>query len=255
MRYLLNNATATLLVLIGFCFELSFPADSYVQIDGRELRLNEPISTSLKAQIWPLRRAVRKVYVKKGAGGRVFDDSSLFPNISEVSLTAGDSANNQLLHALSKHNANLKAIWIAQAEPLGFDSLSALKSFKRLELLGLTCELADSAMLQSSVPDSLESLFINNDKASSWRFPPLPKLQLLRFQCNMNRDFLVNFEAPKLQELNVAGAISHEAVSEVARFTHLKVLFIKDPVTKEDNDFLHTLKLRELVCRPETGTP
>lgn len=222
------------------------------ELDGHNFTTYQALSADIKARLRPIRRWVKTVYVKQGSDGHIFDDRTVFPNLEAAILNVNGIVNNQLLHALSLNYPNVKGIFIEQPEKLCTDSVCLLRCFRRLEDLELACNLEDASQLKGSVPKLLVNLFLRSAEANSWRFSDFPKLELLRFEAAMDEDFPRALNAPKLEELNIEGPITHQAISEIPRFHNLNCLYIaKGTVSHDDYEFLRKLPIREIICHHE----
>lgn len=224
----------------------SFAANSEDYQDP--LTIQEPLTPAFEARFKPFRKLIKSVYVEQGADAHVFDNPKLFPNLEKAALSINESINKQLLHALAVNYPNLEIIALGQKEPLSKDSLKLLGRFKRLETLGLDCDLVDGSAFKESIPPSVVYMMLNNKASTTWSFPSLPNLELLRLGAPVDTELLKNLDAPKLRELNIEASISHEAVAEIARFRHLDCLFIKEKISREDFEFLKRLGIREVIC-------
>ena len=155
--------------------------------------IDAPLTEELKMKIRHHR--IKQVVASENAPSTLFDDPTLFPHLDVVTISCSSEVNDILLRSLAKNYNKIRELTIVQTDPL--ISLLSIPAFRRLQYLDLECDLATESQLAEAAPKELLELGLGSAKATSWNFPQLSKLRILRiWNAPIDGGFLNSLTAP-----------------------------------------------------------
>ncbi|MBK9622663.1 MAG: hypothetical protein IPO31_26065 [Candidatus Obscuribacter sp.] len=178
--------------------------------------ITEPLTQAEKRHLALLH--ITFVTVEEHADKTVFSDPRMFKHMGTAVLNS-QKHNEEYLKDLACNYPHIKRLTVTQIKPLSDNALRALSGLRDLDYLQLDCPLATPSLLPQVLPNSLDRLQI----ADAWPLPAMPQLTTLDINyCRLEKSFISNLRAPKLDHLNVNRVeIVKGALKDVGKFVGL----------------------------------
>lgn len=210
--------------------------------------VNCPMSKDFIKSFWHTRRYIKKGYLRTGANATTFSRREYFPGLEEVSLDSSARINEDALALLISNFPKIDVLGIRQSEPLSERAIMLLGKFKHLDELDLNCPVYNISLLKEHIPTSIKQLLLNYNDNNQLRFPQMEKLRGLHLNHYADAAFLDGIDAPNLSELLFQKSLSHDAIFKLQKFPNLKSLYIRERISRQDYDYLHTLGIKTIMC-------
>ncbi len=160
---------------------------------------------------------VKFLSIRDGANLQLVDDARAFGSIGHAVLTATDNSHSLL--RLAAIHPEIEGLTIAQTSSLSDDALLAIKKFRNLHYLDLSCPIHTPSLVQRALPESLVRLHVKD----TFELPRLPLLRLLNIEeCRVSKAYLENLDAPALAYLKFNWVdFLPESLAPLRKFKHL----------------------------------